>query len=82
MANIKSAIKRATLSEQQKARNNIVKSVMKTDIKKFQAAEKGESEALYCKAVSSIDKAAAKGVLHKNNAANKKAALAKEFAAK
>lgn len=82
MANIKSAIKRAKISKIQRERNNAVKSVMKTDIKKFYTASAEDSSELYSSAVSSIDKAVAKGVIHKNAAAHKKASLAKELAAK
>ena len=62
----------------------MIKSALKTTIKKFLAAvEAGDNEtanALYPETVSAIDSAASKGILHKNNAANKKAKLAKKLA--
>ena len=81
MANIKSAKKRIRTSEKKAAANKAVKSGVKTSIKKVHAAvEAGDktaaSEALK-KATSSIERAASKGVLHKNNAANKVSKLAK-----
>ncbi|SKA94813.1 small subunit ribosomal protein S20 [Caloramator quimbayensis] len=80
MANIKSAIKRIQITKIRTERNKMVKSSIKTAIKKFEAAvEKGnydEAKALLSQASHLIDKAAAKGVIHKNNAARKKSRLA------
>ena len=81
MPNIKSAMKRVKVTEKQNLRNNIVKSIMKTNIKKFENASGQEAQKLYTVAVSSIDKAALKGVIHKNQANRKKAQLAKKLAA-
>lgn len=80
MANIKSAIKRIKITKIRTERNRMVKSAIKTAIKKFEAAvEQGnydEAKALLARASHLIDKAAAKGVIHKNNAARKKSRLA------
>ncbi|QCX32422.1 30S ribosomal protein S20 [Caloramator sp. E03] len=80
MANIKSAIKRIKITKIRTERNKMVKSAIKTAIKKFEAAvEKGnfdEAKVLLSRASHLIDKAAAKGVIHKNNAARKKSRLA------
>ena len=78
MPNIKSAKKRVLVAEARNARNKANKSALKTAIKKFEAAVEGnrtEAEGTYKVAVKAIDKAAAKGLLHKNNAAHKKSAL-------
>ena len=78
MPNIKSAKKRVLIAEVRNARNKANKSALKTAIKKFEAAavegNRTEAEGAYKVAVKSIDKAA-KGLLHKNNAAHKKSAL-------
>ena len=80
MANIKSAKKRVGITAKQNLRNRMVSSAVKTSIKRYdQALEAGDataSEAAYLKAVSAVDKAAAKGVIHKNAANRKKAQLA------
>ena len=84
MPNIKSAKKRVLVTEKKTAENKMIKSALKTIIKKFLAAveagDKAAAEALYPETVSAIDSAASKGILHKNNAANKKAKLAKKLA--
>ncbi|MCR5808419.1 MAG: 30S ribosomal protein S20 [Clostridiales bacterium] len=86
MANIKSAIKRVKITEKQNLRNRVVTSQLKTAVKKFDKALESDDEALvnetYTNAVSMADKAAAKGVIHKNVANRKKAQLAKKLAAK
>lgn len=83
--NIKSAKKRVLVTEKKAAQNKMIKSALKTQIKKFMAAvEAGDKETankLYPETVSAIDSACSKGLLHKNNAANKKAKLAKRLAA-
>ena len=83
MTNIKSAKKRVLVIEKKTAVNKAVKSALKTQIKKFLAAvtagNKEEATKLYPETVSAIDSAASKGILHKNNAANKKAKLAKKL---
>ena len=79
LPNIKSAKKRVQISEVRNARNKADKSALKTALKKFEAAaEEGnrtEAESAYKVAVKTVDKAAAKGLLHANNAAHKKSAL-------
>lgn len=79
MPNIKSAVKRDEKSKQLRAKNRADKTALKTVIKKFDAAvEGGEKTAAaesYKVAVKAVDKAAAKGLLHKNNAAHKKSAM-------
>ncbi len=83
MPNIKSAIKRVKVSEKKNLRNRIVKSKVKTAMKKFDAelAENpANAGAQYSATTSAIDKAAAKGIVHKNTANRKKARLAKQMA--
>lgn len=79
LANIKSAIKRIRKTEKRTLRNRMVKTSVKTAIKKFEAALNtnnfDEAKTLLSEASHIIDKAAAKGVLHKNNAARKKSRL-------
>jgi small subunit ribosomal protein S20 len=81
VANIKSQIKRIKTNEARRQRNKSVKSSVKTAIRKFrEAAEAGEKDKaveLLKAASRKLDKAASKGVLHPNQAANKKSALAK-----
>ena len=74
MPNIKSAIKRVKVTETKNLRNRIVKSKVKTAVKKF---ETEATVAQYSLTTSAIDKAVAKGILHKNTANRKKARLAK-----
>ena len=85
MPNIKSAKKRVLVTEKKTLQNKAIKSALKTQIKKFLAAvnagDKELANKLYPETVSAIDSAASKGILHKNNAANKKAKLAKKLAA-
>ncbi|MDL2217152.1 30S ribosomal protein S20 [Christensenellaceae bacterium OttesenSCG-928-M15] len=85
MANIKSAKKRVGITAKQNLRNRMVSSAMKTSIKRYdQALAGGDAEATqaaYIKAVSTVDKAAHKGVIHKNAANRKKAQLAVKHAA-
>ncbi|HHY93188.1 MAG TPA: 30S ribosomal protein S20 [Firmicutes bacterium] len=84
MANIKSAIKRIKVAEKRRLRNAIIKSRVRTAIRRFNEAvdkaEAGVVKETLAKAFSIIDKAAAKGVLHKNNAARKKAQLSRKLA--
>ena len=79
MPNIKSAKKRVLVNETKAMQNKAAKSALKTDIKKFEAAvaegNRSEADVAYKVAVKAVDKAAAKGLLHKNNAANKKSSL-------
>ena len=84
MANIKSQIKRIKTNEKARLRNKSVKSSLKTAIRKFrEAAESGDSAAattLMRDASKALDKAASKGVIHANQAANRKSAMAKRTA--
>ena len=79
LPNIKSAKKRVQLSEVRNARNRAERSALRTTLKKFDAAvtegNRTEAEGAYKVAVKTVDKAVAKGILHKNNAARKKSAL-------
>jgi small subunit ribosomal protein S20 len=84
VANIKSQIKRIRTNEEARLRNKAVKSSLKTSIRRFrQAAESGntdEAGALMRSASRALDKAASRGVIHPNQAANKKSAMAKRLA--
>lgn len=86
MANIKSALKRVKVSREQNLRNRMISSAVKTAIKKFDKALESKDEAAieeaYTAAVSKVDKAVTKGVIHKNVANRKKAQLAKKHDAK
>jgi len=81
VANIKSQIKRITTNEKARQRNVAIRSSVKTAIRKFRdAADSGDKEKaleLQRDAAKKLDKAVSKGVLHANQAANKKSALAK-----
>jgi len=77
MPNIKSAKKRVKINETKAARNKARKSALKTALKKARNAEGAEQAALVQDAMKKVDQACAKGLLHKNNAARKKSALAK-----
>lgn len=82
MANIKSQIKRNRQNEKRRLRNKAVRSELKTRTKNAeQAAETGENlEEATRLAMKRIDKAATKGVIHKNKAARDKSRLAKRLA--
>ena len=84
MANIKSQIKRNKQNEKRHERNKAVKSSLKTAVRKFrEAAEAGEKDKaieLGRAANRALDKAASKGVIHKNQAANRKSAISKKAA--
>ena len=79
MPNIKSAKKRVLVSESKAAQNKAARSALKTELKKFEAAEaegnRSEAEGAYKTAVKVVDKAVGHGLLHKNNAANKKSKM-------
>ena len=79
LPNIKSAKKRVLVSQTKAMQNKAAKSALKTDIKKFEAAlaegNRSEADVAYKVAVKAVDKAAAKGLLHKNNAAHKKSSM-------
>ena len=83
MANIKSSSKRVLLTQKATAKNKAAKSLIKTNIKKFDAAASGSdrtaAEQTYKVAVKTVDRAATKGLIHKNKAARKKSALTKKL---
>jgi small subunit ribosomal protein S20 len=84
VANIKSQIKRNRQNEAAHQRNKSVKSALKTAVRSFrEAADAGDTEkarALANAAGRKLDKAASAGVIHKNQAANRKSAIAKKAA--
>lgn len=84
MANIKSALKRAKVASNKNLRNRMVKSSVKTALKRFDTAvstgDVATANAIYAETVSKVDKAVAKGVFHKNTANRKKAQLAARLA--
>jgi small subunit ribosomal protein S20 len=84
VANIKSQIKRNRQNEKARLRNKSVKSSLKTVIRKLnEASVSGNTETattLLREASRQLDKAASKGVIHKNQAANRKSAIAKRIA--
>ncbi len=79
MPNIKSAKKRVLVNEAKAARNKAARSALRTDIKRFAAAveagDKAQAQSAYTVAVKAVDKAAASGLIHRNNAARKKSGL-------
>ena len=79
MPNIKSAKKRVLIAKVNSERNKADKSALKTTLKKFDSAvvagNREEATAAYKAAVVAVDKAAVKGILHKNNAARKKSSM-------
>lgn len=84
MANIKSQIKRNGTNEAARLRNKAVKSSLKTAVRKFrEAAASGDAAAAQTAArdaTRALDKAASKGVIHKNQAANRKSAISSRAA--
>lgn len=83
MANIKSAKKRILVNQKKALQNQMVKSQLKTIIKKFNAAveagDKAVATDLYRLACKKTDQAVAAGILHKNNASHKKSQFAKKY---
>lgn len=83
MANIKSSEKRARTAKVRTARNRSLKSAVKTTAKKFiMAVDAGDIEkakSAFIVAEKQLDKAATKGVIHKNTAARRKSKLAKKL---
>ena len=81
MTNIKSAKKRILVNDKKNLRNRSIKSALKTTVKKFNAAvAEGNKElaaSMLPGVISAVDKAAAKGIMHKNAANRKKAELSK-----
>lgn len=84
MANIKSQKKRIGTNAKATARNKAIKSVLRTNIRKFrETADAGDAEKAqeFAKiANQSLDKAVSKGVIHKNQAANRKSAISSRVA--
>lgn len=84
MPNISSAAKRVRVTEKRTLRNRQVKATMRTAIRQYlQTLESGSrevAEASLRNAISQIDRAASKGVIHKNQAARKKSRLSKRLA--
>ncbi len=83
MPNIKSAEKRVLIAKERTARNKAEKSVLKTSLKRFDTAvaegNREAAETAYKVAVKTVDRAAGKGLIHKNNAAHKKSGLSKKL---
>ena len=83
MANIKSQIKRVKTNEKRRQRNKSVRSSVRTAVRRFrEAVEAGDNEKateLQRAASKALDKAAGKGVIHKNQAANRKSAMARRM---
>ncbi|MDQ4149268.1 MAG: 30S ribosomal protein S20 [Actinomycetota bacterium] len=83
MANIKSQKKRNLTNEKRRVRNREVRTALKTYIKRFQRALDGGDPDLtiaeFRKASTELDRAVSKGVIHPNNAANRKSAMAKRL---
>jgi len=84
VANIKSQIKRNKQNEKARLRNKAVKSSLKTSVRRFrEAADADDAEKVtetMRAALTKLDKAVSKGVIHKNQAANRKSAIAKRAA--
>ncbi len=84
MANIKSQIKRNRQNEAAHLRNKSVKSALKTAVRQFReaasAGDRDRAQELAKTAGRKLDKAASAGVIHKNQAANRKSAIAKKAA--
>ena len=85
MANIKSQIKRNKTNELARERNKAVKSELKTEVRRTREAvasgDKAAAQAALAKATKKLDKAVSKGVIHENQAANRKSSIAKQVAA-
>ena len=83
MPNIKSAIKRAKKSELNRLHNQSMKSAMRTSIKTFNTKVEQKdvegAKAAFITAVKKVDKAASKGLIHKNKAAREKSRMAKKL---
>ncbi|WP_066456913.1 30S ribosomal protein S20 [Anaerotruncus rubiinfantis] len=84
MPNIKSAKKRVLVAKKKALQNKVVKSNLKTVLKKADAAvaaKAADSADAIKAAIKKVDQAAAKNIMHKNTAAHKKSALMKKLAA-
>lgn len=80
--NIKSAKKRVKVTEKKTLRNKMIKSALKTELKKFDAAvaaNSADKQVLFTKAISAVDKAALKGIIPKNKANRTKMQLSKKY---
>lgn len=84
MANIKSAIKRNKQNEKKRIRNRVYRGEARTYVARARTAIEGKdaeaAKAATLAAISALDKAAQKGVIHKNNAARRKSRLMKQLA--
>jgi small subunit ribosomal protein S20 len=84
LANIKSQLKRIGTNKKAHDRNKAVKSELRTHVRNVRAAvtagDKDKAAAALAAATKKLDKAASKGVIHKNQAANRKSAIAKQVA--
>jgi len=84
VANIKSQIKRIRTNEKARERNKAVKSELKTAVRHTReavaAGDKEKAQAALVQASRKLDKAVSKGVIHKNQAANRKSAIAAQVA--
>ncbi|GAA3209466.1 30S ribosomal protein S20 [Microbacterium terregens] len=84
MANIKSQIKRNKTNDKAHERNKAVKSELRTQVRRTReaiaAGDKAAAEKALAKATKKLDKAASKGVIHANQAANRKSSMAKQVA--
>jgi small subunit ribosomal protein S20 len=84
VANIKSQIKRNKQNEKRHLRNKAAKSSLRTSVRKFRTAADGgnleDAEAALRAACRQLDKAVSSGVIHKNQAANRKSAIARRYA--
>jgi small subunit ribosomal protein S20 len=85
MANIKSQIKRIGTNKKAEERNKAVKSELKTAVRRtleaIAAGDKAKAEAALATATKKLDKAVSKGVIHKNQAANRKSSIASQVSA-
>jgi small subunit ribosomal protein S20 len=85
MPNNRSASKRVLIAQERNRRNRAARSVLRTSIKKLDAeiaaGDAAAASEAYTAAVRTVDRAAAKGLIHKNNAARKKSALTAKLAA-
>ena len=79
MPNIKSAKKRVLLTKAANDRNKAARSILRTNLKKFDAAvaegNREQADSAYKVAVKTVDESVKKGILHKNNAAHKKSSM-------
>ena len=84
MANIKSQIKRNRQNEKRRLRNRVIRGRARTFVAKARAAVQTDNpetaQAAVAQAISALDRAAAKGIIHKNNAARRKSRLMKRLA--